>query len=301
MLPLCAVLVLRGALQIARFSWLFDSNFGRKRMKLTMLGVGNAMTLDHYNTCFVVSDESNHLLVDAGGGNRVLKQLELAGIDWKDIREMFITHHHIDHFLGAIWMVRMVGYFCSKGLYEGEFTVYANEDVLSLLDQMCRQLLNSAEIAYIGKTIHLVAIHDGETHTLLGRDTTFFDIHSPKLVQHGFVMDIEPGNAERRLACCGDEPFHEAARPYVQGCEWMLHEAFCLHAQEDVYHPYNIYHSTVKDACENATSLGVRNLVLYHSEEDTEPNRQRLYREEAQQYFAGNLYVPDDLDVIEIG
>ena len=268
-----------------------------------MLGVGSALTFDHYNTCFVLSDENNSLLVDAGGGNGVLSQLKRAGIAWQDIHQMFITHHHIDHFMGAVWMVRMVGYACQRNCYEGEFSVYGNADVIGLLESICRQLLNPGELEWIGKSIHLVAVHDGQGIELIGHQATVFDIHSPRLVQYGFVIDIsssgqQPGS--RYLACCGDEPFHEAAKPYVQGCEWMMHEAFCLHSEREIYKPYNIYHSTVKDACENAANLGVSNLLLYHTEEHTEPNRQALYLEEARRYFSGRIFVPGDLDVIDL-
>ena len=50
-------------------------------MKLTMLGTGNALVTECYNTCFVLSDEYGHFLVDGGGGNTVLSQLKKAGID----------------------------------------------------------------------------------------------------------------------------------------------------------------------------------------------------------------------------
>ena len=43
------------------------------------------------------------LLVDAGGGNGILQQLEKAGIRLGDIHDMFITHAHTDHILGAVW------------------------------------------------------------------------------------------------------------------------------------------------------------------------------------------------------
>ena len=36
-------------------------------MKLTMLGTGNALVTECYNTCFVLSDEYGHFLVDSGG------------------------------------------------------------------------------------------------------------------------------------------------------------------------------------------------------------------------------------------
>ena len=37
-------------------------------MRLTILGTGNAAVTECYNTCFVISDEDKHFLVDAGGG-----------------------------------------------------------------------------------------------------------------------------------------------------------------------------------------------------------------------------------------
>ena len=36
-------------------------------MKLTILGTGNALVTKCYNTCFVLSDNNRHLLVDGGG------------------------------------------------------------------------------------------------------------------------------------------------------------------------------------------------------------------------------------------
>ena len=50
-------------------------------MKLTILGTGNATVSECYNTCYAISDEGKHFLVDAGGGNRILKVLKDTGID----------------------------------------------------------------------------------------------------------------------------------------------------------------------------------------------------------------------------
>lgn len=44
----------------------------------------------------------------------------------------------------------------------------------------------------------------------------------------------------------------------------------------------------------------MKNLILYHASDNDLENRKRLYTEEAKQYFNGNIYVPDDLDVIEL-
>ena len=59
-------------------------------------------------------------------------------------------------------------------------------------------------------------------------------------------------------------------------------------------------HSTVKTACELAERLGAQNLLLYHTENQNLTNRKELYTEEGSQYFHGNLFVPDDLEVIDL-
>ena len=80
----------------------------------------------------------------------------------------------------------------------------------------------------------------------------------------------------------------------------MLHEAFCLYAQADIFSPYEKHHSTVKDACELAEQLHVKNLILYHTEDTNLAKRKELYTAEGQEYYKGNLYVPYDLDVFEL-
>ena len=55
-------------------------------MKLTMLGTGNALVTKCYNTCFVFSENNQYFLVDGGGGNTILQQLEKARINWMDIK-----------------------------------------------------------------------------------------------------------------------------------------------------------------------------------------------------------------------
>ena len=48
-------------------------------MKLTILGTGNAKVTRCYNTCFTLKEGNEYFMVDGGGGNTILKQLEDAG------------------------------------------------------------------------------------------------------------------------------------------------------------------------------------------------------------------------------
>ena len=266
-------------------------------MKLTMLGTGNALVTECYNTCFVIEDDGKCLMVDGGGGSAVLRQLKHAGYDWMDMRHIFVTHKHVDHLLGIIWMVRMICQFMNHGKYKGEAYVYSHAEVLDLLRDMAKKLLSAKETRFIDDRLHFVTVRDGETLQIIGHDVTFFDIHSTKATQFGFCMDLGQG---RKLTCCGDEPYDANYERYARNSEWLLHEAFCLYSQRDIFDPYEKHHSTVKDACERAESLQVKNLLLYHTEDRNLPRRKAMYVEEGAPHFSGNLFVPDDLETVEL-
>ena len=68
----------------------------------------NALVTECYNTCFVIEDNGQYFMVDGGGGSAILHQLKHAGYDWMDMRHIFVTHKHVDHLMGIIWMVRMI-------------------------------------------------------------------------------------------------------------------------------------------------------------------------------------------------
>ena len=266
-------------------------------MKLTMLGTGNAIVTECYNTCFVMQEEDQYFLVDGGGGSTLLRQLKYAGIDWKNIRNIFVTHKHLDHITGILWMIRMICQNMNRGEYEGEATIYAHDEVIALLKDMAGKLLQKKETVFIDDRLHLQVVEDGESIKILDKKVTFFDIQSTKAKQFGFCMELGKGE---KLTCCGDEPYNVCEKQYAENSTWLLHEAFCLDSQAEIFHPYEKHHSTAKDASELAEQLGVQNLILYHTEDKNIVRRKELYTEEGKKYFSGNLYVPEDLEKIEL-
>lgn len=266
-------------------------------MNITMLGTGHAVVTQCYNTCFVLEENKEHLLVDGGGGITLLRQLKDAGIRWTDLRDIFVTHKHIDHLLGIVWMIRMICQSMNQGRYEGEANIYSHEEVIFILKDMAQKLLLEKETRFLGSRLHLIPVQDGEEGEILHKNITFFDIQSTKTKQFGFRMNM---GKNEYLTCCGDEPFHQCEQIYAEESKWLLHEAFCLYSQADLFHPYEKHHSTVKDACELAEKLRVKNLLLYHTEDTNLERRKELYLAEGTQYYHGNLYVPDDLERIEL-
>ena len=258
--------------------------------KIIMLGTGNALVTRCYNTCFILHSQGNNLMVDAGGGNGILKQMEDAGVSFADIHDLFVTHAHTDHVIGVIWVVRKITSLQSRGKYTGVLHIYGHERVLHVLQVMCEMMLPKKFSSRIGQTVLLVEVTDGECFEAAGMRLQCFDIHSTKEKQFGFTATL--------AACLGDEPFNEQCRPYVENADWLLSEAFCLYNDRERFKPYEKHHSTALDTGRLAKQLGVRHLVIYHTEDQTLKTRKETYSKEAGSVFDGPVYVPDDLEVI---
>lgn len=266
-------------------------------MKLTILGTGNALVTECYNTCFAISDNQKHFLVDAGGGNQILKILKEKEIALEEIHDIFITHEHIDHLLGLIWLVRMIGQKINQGKYEGVLHIYCHNELVTVIKTITSLTIEKKVAKHIGERICLIPVESGETREILGCPVTFFDIGSTKAKQFGFSMILPD---KKKLSCCGDEPYNVCEEAYVKGSDWLMHEAFCLYKEADKFHPYEKHHSTVREACQLAEQLGIPNLILYHTEDSHITERKQLYCKEGKEFYSGSLYVPEDGEVFEL-
>lgn len=262
--------------------------------RLVILGTGNAMATRCYNTCFALCPPGGDiLLVDAGGGNGIFRQMEAAALPYERVRHLYLTHGHTDHALGMIWVLRKITALMCAGRYEGDLHVHCHSDAAALLRTVCTLMLPGKYTALFDQRVRFHIVADGEQADLLGMAITFFDIHSTKLRQFGFAARLPSG---LRLACLGDEPFNPLCGRYVEGCGLLMSEAFCLYADRERFRPYEKHHSTALDAGRIAASLGAESLLLYHTEDETLATRRARYAAEAASVFPGRILVPDDLD-----
>lgn len=268
--------------------------------QITMLGTGNATVSQIYNTCFVLQTPSTLMLVDAGGGNGILAQLKKINVQISDIHHLFVTHAHTDHVLGGIWVIRMVAQ--CKG-YEGLLHVYGNDKVIKVIKTIIDMILAKKQLAKVAERVVFHQLEDGDCFEVGDMKLECFDIQSTKEKQFGFRAELPSSDESDKplvLACLGDEPYNEQNRRYIVGADWMMCEAFCLYADRDTFKPYEKCHSTALDAGKLAEELCVKNLILYHTEEKTLANRKENYTREAAENFKGRIFVPDDLEVIEL-
>lgn len=265
--------------------------------QLYVLGTGNASVTRCYNTCFALRKAEDYLLVDAGGGNGILRILEDMNVSLSKIRHMILTHEHTDHVLGAIWIIRMVATWINQGKFLPPFTIYCHTELCETLRTFGRLTLAGKHLKCLDDTIILEPVEDGDVRQIMGYEVTFFDIHSDKAKQLGFTTRLQNG---KKLTCCGDEPYNSICSPYVEGSDWLLHEAFCLYEERERFKPYEKFHSTVKEACETAQELRVPDLVLWHTEDRDLLHRKERYTKEGRAYYSGNIWVPNDGEIISL-
>lgn len=265
--------------------------------KLHVLGTGNAMVTRVFNTCSVLELSGQYFLVDCGGGNGILQRLKAAGIEAEKIKHVFLSHEHCDHLLGLVWVIRNAAAKMLTGKFSDKLYIYCQKSLVEKIKTLCGLCLQKKLTKLFDDRIVFVSVCDNETKQILNRQFTFFDILSTKAEQYGFTVDLENGE---KLCFMGDEPVNPQREHYAQGAYWLLCEAFCLYSDADRFKPYEKHHSTAQDAAQLAARLNVKNLLLWHTEEATLDTRKKAYTDEAKQFFDKSIYVPEDLEVIEL-
>ena len=265
--------------------------------RIIMLGTGSPNSLNFYNACFALQKGNDYMLIDGGGGRNILKQLDQANIPISGIKNIFVTHNHIDHIIGIIWVIRKLALMMIFNNYDEDVNIYASDVTIDAIRTICKLTLNIKQSNLLDKKIHLNVVKDREEVEILGERFTFYDICATKEKQYGFRLET---TSNKIIVCNGDEPLKEENYDLVRNADYLIHEAFCLDSQKEIQKPYEKGHGTAKDICEIATSLNVGNLILYHIKDEDALSRKPRYIEENKKFFSGNLYVPDDLDVIEI-
>ena len=264
--------------------------------KIIMLGTGNGATLDLYNTCFVIQNESGNFLVDTGGGIEIINRLNKVGIDYKSLRHIFISHSHTDHILGIFWLFKKLTRDIMHGEISEKITIYCNDVVFNSIKEVAKHILPKSLVEAIFREIDFKILNDGDIYNIHGIDYKFLDMKAKGTKLFGFLCKLN----NKKVAFLGDETLNPSIYEKIKGFDYVMHEAFCLESEEKIFHAYEKNHSTTKSVSETMNNLNIKNLILYHTEESHGDKRKELYTDEAKTYFNGNVIVPDDLETIEI-
>jgi ribonuclease Z len=191
----------------------------------------------------------------------------------------------------VLWVIKKICSGIRKGKYKGDCNIFASDITINAIRTIRDLVLSQKNIL---PQIKFIAVENNETRNICGMEVKFFDTKAEKAKQFGFSIN------NNKIVFCGDEPLIKENFSKFNNCGWLLHNAYCLDKDEEKYNPHSMSHSTVQDAAQNAATINAKNLVMWHTEMDTLSTRKEEYMKNARQYFSGNIFVPNDLDIIKI-
>jgi ribonuclease Z len=261
------------------------------------------------------------ILFDCGEGTQ---QQLLRSVGLPELDAIFITHFHLDHWLGLLGMVKT-------------FDLRAREKPLTIYGPPGTGQLFTGLRPIIGRTAYPLTTADLEPHEEIRFESL---IVSPFPVKHrveaygyAIVEDDRPGRFDveaaralgvpdgpdfgrlqrgetvngvrpeqvmgetrsgRRIVISGDTAPCQAVEVFAHDADVLVHEATFM--EDERARARETFHSTAKQAAEIARDAGVRLLALTHLSTRYFP---REIRDEARAVFP-NTIVPRDFDAIDV-
>ena len=203
---------------------------------------------------------------------------------------------HTDHILGLIWIFKKLGRASINGEIDTKINIYCNDVVYEAIIEVSKQVLPQKLVKGVLNIVNFHILQNDEKVEINGVEYIFFDIQARGTKQFGFECKLDG----KRLVFLGDETLNPNLYERVRRADYVMHEAFCLDIEESIFHAYEKNHSTAKSASKVMNDLEVKNLILYHTEESHGNERKSLYTKEGKESFSGNIFVPDDLEIIKL-
>lgn len=259
-------------------------------MQIVMLGTGHGKALNCYNYCFLLKINNTNLLVDSGNGIQIINQLKKVDMKVEDIDNIFISHAHMDHIFGLIWIIR---FLCPKyynGTISKKINIYGNEDVIKKIHILIKLFIPRDFNNVIKEKLIFIKLKDNQNFEISNAKITAFEIKSRNIEEFG--LKIEYNN--KSIIYLGDERYDNINEKYIIDCDYVFMDA------RDINNEPNSAHSTVEYSAKIAQNYHIKNLILSHCNDNDLKNRKKTFKSEASKYYSGNVFVPNDLEKIYI-
>jgi ribonuclease Z len=263
----------------------------------------------------------DRLLFDCGEGTQ---QQLLRSVGLPDLDAVFITHYHLDHWLGLVGMLKTF----DLRARERPLAIHGPPGLSALIAQM-RFVLG--RLSYPLELVELEPHHEVRFDGYLV--SPFPVNHRVEAYGYAFVEQDRPGRFDveearrlgveegpdfgrlqrgeavggvrpeqvvgeprpgRRIVLSGDTAPCQAVEVFAHGADVLVHEA--TFTEDERERARETAHSTARQAAEIAREAGVRLLALTHLSTRYFP---REIRDEARAVFP-NTVVPRDFDAIEV-
>ena len=219
-------------------------------MNLTFLGCGDAFgTGGRFNTCFHVSTAEGAFLIDCGASSLIA--MRKFGVEPNDIRTIFISHLHGDHFGGLPFFLGEARFYSRR---TGPLTIAGPAGLRERLNTTMEALYPGSTQREFKFAIDVREIETGRTHEINGvRVTPFKVAHSAGAPPYALRLECEG----KIIAYSGDTEWTDALIDAGRGADLFIVE--CLMAERRVK-----FHMDYPTLSQNLPRVGARCVILTH-------------------------------------
>lgn len=249
--------------------------------KIIILGSANAVSdLKHENSHLVVKGKKDFLLVDCVGNPIV--RLERAGLDFRDLSDLFLTHFHPDHVSG-VPLLLMDMWLLGR---QHRLNVYGLHPTIDRLEQLMDSFQWQNWPDFFPVAFHRLPAQE----RILALENDQFRVFTSP-VRHliptmGLRVEI-PKTGKALAYSCDTEPC-PMVENLAEGVDVLLHEAAGKARG----------HSSAAQAGQVARRAGAKSLYLIHYDARNADLFQLIA--EARATFGGEVILAEDLMVIPL-
>ncbi|MFA6328781.1 MAG: ribonuclease Z [Candidatus Micrarchaeia archaeon] len=252
--------------------------------EITVLGTSSAMpTPERSLSCIAVRKDGDIFLLDCGEGSQ--RQMLRFGVSYMKIRAIFITHLHLDHFLGVFGLLetlRLNGRKEKLTIYapRGAAGVFGRKDFLEVkeIDEKWSEdfggfVASSFAAKHIGGSLGFaleekekIRFHEEKAKGLGLKGPMFTEIQKKgKLTVDGKVIklkDVTYSSPGKKIVFSGDSAPCATLTRAAKGADLLMHES--TFGSDKVAEAKDTSHSTAQDAATCAKKAGAKRLLLTH-------------------------------------
>jgi len=253
-------------------------------IEVTMLGTASAVpTLHRGLSSIALRRDGDVFLFDCGEGTQ--RQMMRFGVSYMKIRAIFISHLHLDHFLGAFGLIetmRLNGRKEKLSIYGpvGSRAVFGKKDFLEVMEIDEKFSIDFGEFsisAFANAHSHSsfgFALQEKEKRRFYEQKAKSLGISGQmftQIMQKGELAvggkkirlkDVTYAQQGRKITYSGDTPPCAAVAKAAKGADLLIHEA--TFADDRLVEAKKARHSTASQAAKMAKKAGAKKLLLTH-------------------------------------
>jgi ribonuclease BN (tRNA processing enzyme) len=219
-------------------------------MRLTFLGCGDAFgTGGRFNTCFHVSAAEGVFLIDCGASSLIA--MRKFGVEPNDVRTIFISHLHGDHFGGLPFFLTEARFYSRR---TAPLTIAGPPGLRERLNATMEALYPGSTQREFKFPIDLREIEARQTHEINNLRVTPFEVaHSAGAPPYALRIACEG----KIIAYSGDTEWTDALIDAGRGADLFIVE--CLMADRRVK-----FHMDYPTLSRNLPRVAARRVILTH-------------------------------------